>query len=221
MSDIHDLVAAYAVDAVDNDERLAFEAHLDTCSQCRAELAELSFAVDHLAGADAVVPPAHLKDSVMSAIDDQPTSLDHHRRNRAATWVAGLVAVAAVIVVGVFVGTSGSSDSDRIAEVLAAQDAMTVTLEGDAGPSEFVYSVSVGAGVFYGSEMAAPPSGDVYQLWLIDDSTPLPESTFEPDDADGILIEGVQSGLIVAITIEPPGGSQLPTSDPVGAAELQ
>ena len=36
----HDELAAYAVDALDPDERAAVEAHLDGCAPCRAELAE-------------------------------------------------------------------------------------------------------------------------------------------------------------------------------------
>ena len=39
--DIHGLVGAYAVDAVDDDERVRFEPHLAECAECRAEVASL------------------------------------------------------------------------------------------------------------------------------------------------------------------------------------
>ena len=45
--DIHSLVGAYAVDAVDDAERARFEDHLATCAECRAE-------VDSLRGAAAL-----------------------------------------------------------------------------------------------------------------------------------------------------------------------
>ena len=36
--DLHDLAAPYALDALDDDDRRAFEAHLRECEQCRTEL---------------------------------------------------------------------------------------------------------------------------------------------------------------------------------------
>ena len=39
--DIHSLVGAYAVDALDDAERARFEEHLATCAECRAEVASL------------------------------------------------------------------------------------------------------------------------------------------------------------------------------------
>ena len=35
---VHDLVAAYALDALDDSERREFEEHLATCEQCSEEL---------------------------------------------------------------------------------------------------------------------------------------------------------------------------------------
>ena len=40
--DIHDLTAAYALDALDEHEAREFEAHLAQCERCRDELARLS-----------------------------------------------------------------------------------------------------------------------------------------------------------------------------------
>ncbi|MFC6343639.1 zf-HC2 domain-containing protein, partial [Nocardioides hankookensis] len=40
-NDIHALVGAYAVDAVDDLERAAFERHLAECADCRDEVASL------------------------------------------------------------------------------------------------------------------------------------------------------------------------------------
>ena len=38
-SHTHEQAAAYALDALDPDERRAFEAHLDGCARCREEVA--------------------------------------------------------------------------------------------------------------------------------------------------------------------------------------
>lgn len=61
--------ALYVIDAMDEHERRAFEAHLQGCEQCRAEVASLE-GVDHaLAGAvPQVDPPAALRDRVLAGV---------------------------------------------------------------------------------------------------------------------------------------------------------
>ena len=46
---LHDLTAAYALDALDPEERREYEAHLARCDRCREELASLSEASSSLA----------------------------------------------------------------------------------------------------------------------------------------------------------------------------
>lgn len=66
--DIHSLSGAYAVDAVDDAERAAFEQHLAGCPACQQEVAELRAAAGRLA-ADSVTPaPPSLRASVLRAI---------------------------------------------------------------------------------------------------------------------------------------------------------
>jgi anti-sigma-K factor RskA len=70
--DVHSLIGAYVLDAVDDLERAAFDRHLRECSSCRAEVAELREASARL-GADAwSVPPPTLRDNVRSAIRSVP-----------------------------------------------------------------------------------------------------------------------------------------------------
>ena len=47
-ADIHGLVGAYAVDAIDEQERSAFELHLAECPECQAEVASLQQAATQL-----------------------------------------------------------------------------------------------------------------------------------------------------------------------------
>ena len=66
--ELADLVAGYAVSALDPDERSALEAHLATCEQCRRQLSELGPIVDGLmAVAGDHEPPAGLKDRILAA----------------------------------------------------------------------------------------------------------------------------------------------------------
>ena len=66
--DIHSLVGAYAVDAVDDAERARFEDHLATCAGCRAEVESLRGAAAHLAASTDTAPPASLKASLLRDI---------------------------------------------------------------------------------------------------------------------------------------------------------
>src|SRR5690349_5461481 len=65
--DQHALSGAYAVDALDADERARFEAHLATCADCREEVASLQEAAA-LLGTDPVEPPSSVRDSVLAGI---------------------------------------------------------------------------------------------------------------------------------------------------------
>ena len=56
-SDPHDLLAAYALDALDDDERERFERHLPDCEECSEQLALLREPVAALAyAAEGPVP---------------------------------------------------------------------------------------------------------------------------------------------------------------------
>lgn len=66
--DIHTLSGAYAVDALDDVERLRFERHLTACVDCRAEVQSLRTAAAELAHLHADAPPASLRAGVMARI---------------------------------------------------------------------------------------------------------------------------------------------------------
>ena len=68
MSDIHALVGAYAVDALDDVERAAFERHLAECPACRAEVAGLREAAAVIGGSVPQDPPPGLRDRVLADI---------------------------------------------------------------------------------------------------------------------------------------------------------
>src|SRR4029453_8688488 len=60
-TDIHALVGAYALDAVDDLERAAFDRHVAECVNCRAELDELRETAARLADPAWSVPPPRLR----------------------------------------------------------------------------------------------------------------------------------------------------------------
>ena len=67
-NDVHHLAAAYALDALDADERAMFETHLEGCEACRADVADFAGVAGELATATAATPPSGLRDAVLSDI---------------------------------------------------------------------------------------------------------------------------------------------------------
>ena len=66
--EIHDAVGSYVVHALEEPELSEFEAHIDGCEQCSAEIREFSETLAELSLDFEVAPPAALRTSVLSAI---------------------------------------------------------------------------------------------------------------------------------------------------------
>ena len=111
--DLHTLTGAYAVDALPDDERVRFEAHLAVCDACAQEVHELQTTASRLGATAVAAPPPQLRDRVLAQIDtvrqERPRGADDvapvdelAARRGVPRWVAaGLGAAAAVLLVGV------------------------------------------------------------------------------------------------------------------------
>ncbi len=237
--DIHHVAAAYAVDALDEAERRAFETHFHSCEVCRSDLADHRETLADLAVATAVPPAASLKDRVLAEIDhtrqlspllpEGVSSLDEQRRRRRTigTTVAAVAAAAIMFVAGaLLVDPDGGGFGDEIAAVLDDPDARFLTLAPDAtvgavGSVRVVWSNSTNRAVVLGDDLPAAPDGEVYELWLIDDAGPTPMRLLDRA-ADGELrgvfdIDGVP--VAWGVTVEPEAGSPQPTGDILFLAE--
>jgi anti-sigma-K factor RskA len=74
------------------------------------------------------------------------------------------------------------------------------------------------------TSLEAMPTGRVYQLWFIMDGKPVPSVTFTAGTDGRAMLENVPmpAGAIAAtaITVEPSGGSPLPTTQPIFVGKL-
>lgn len=70
MSEIHGAVGTYVVNALDPDEREAFEAHLAVCPACSREVAEFGETAAELPLLASVPPPPVLRESILAAISE-------------------------------------------------------------------------------------------------------------------------------------------------------
>lgn len=233
MNDVHALVGAYAVDALDDLERAAFERHLSGCEDCQAEVASLQEAASMLAETIEVEPPAALRDRVLAGIATvrplppvTPEPLVTETRTRPRRFRLAALAAAAAVVAMVGVGgtvwhpwTDESSQTVNNADaVLSAADAKSTSLDFDGGASATVtHSDSVGKAVIVTHKMPPPPDGMVYQLWLDQPSSGMVSAGVMPIKADQeVLLDGdAATALAAGITIEPEGGSDHPTSEPI------
>lgn len=79
MNQLHDelqgFAPGYVLGILDADERRAFEAHLDECPECAAEVHSLLGTVDALArSVPQRTPPSHLRDRVMASVRGAKTT---------------------------------------------------------------------------------------------------------------------------------------------------
>jgi anti-sigma factor RsiW len=225
---IHDLTAAYALDALDADERADYEAHLAGCAECREELASFSETTAALAlAASGPAPTPALRERILGAAHAEPQNVVAltPRRSRLAPVLAATTAVAAAVAIALgayALSLDGDLDQARdalsrqkqAAAVLADPAARTVALAD--GDGRLVVG-SGGDAVLALSNLASLPDKSTYQAWVIRGGTPQPDAIFEVTDGDAVLALGghVARDDVVAVTIEPAGGVDAPTSAPV------
>lgn len=221
---IHDLTAAYALDALDAEERAAYEAHLADCARCREELAAFSQSAEALAvAASGPEPPADLRARILAGAGAEPqnvVSIESRRRSWTPVLV-GVSAAAAVLALalGIYsISISRELDRQRSATgVLADPGATSVSLQ--AGEGRLVVAPD-GAAVLLLGGLAPAPSGKTYEIWIIQGRSALPAGLFRGrEGANLVRVEGaVESGDIVAVTVERAGGVDAPTGPPVVAS---
>ncbi len=201
--DPHDLTAAYALDALDPDEVEAYERHLSQCEECRLELAGFNETATNLAFASvAPAPPERLRASILEAAATERSNVVPLLRRR---WVgrglAVAAAVAACIVVGFVVSLSQPSHPQATSVIVLMNPDKTAKL------------------TF--SSLPAAPAGKTYEAWVIPPTTgvPRPAGTFSGGGSTTVQVHGqVPQNAVLAVTVEPAGGSSHPTTTPIFSA---
>jgi anti-sigma-K factor RskA len=227
-SDIHALSGAYAVDALDANERAEFEKHLATCASCRAEVDDLRAAAGMLAELTSAAPPPRLRDAVLADIHTvRPLAPRTRARSttRRRRWLAGIAAAAAVLAV-LGAGTTvwqpwhrESTPSVTLADrVIHAPDVQRVDGNVAGGGSVSIYrSVALGRAVAVTHRLPAAPPGRAYELWLQDArGTMQPAGLLAGGRDIRVALRGdAGTALGAGVTVEPAGGSPQPTTTPV------
>ncbi len=233
---IEELIALYALDALDADDRAWVESRLATDARARAQLDEFRRTIGHLhASAAAAQPPARVKERVMARINADLASRGVVT-SRERTWDClkrllfpfSLAVAAASLILAIGLGAWAISLQGQLTQaqqelaLLQSPSLRVVSLPRADTP---VAAAGAQANLLLSPQSATavltvnglpPLSADqTYQFWLLRGGQPIPAGTFNVSaDGTGKLV--VQAGEPLGafdqagITIEPAGGSTTP-----------
>jgi anti-sigma-K factor RskA len=231
--DLHDLAAPYALNALDDEDRAAFERHLDDCEECRTQLAELQEATSALAyAAEGPAPSPELRGRILDAArrDGQAAKVIPFPKRR---WIfptaaaAAAVAAIAAIAVGVW-AVSLSRDLDREREAKDTYERAFQLLGGDARVTRLVDAeggllvAGDGSAALVVCGLPPAPSAQTYEAWVIGgNGGPKPAGLFRGGSGcpPVLLTRTVPEGAVVAVTLERKPGAQKPTRAPFVRSE--
>jgi anti-sigma factor RsiW len=230
-----DAAGSYVLDALTEDERSAYEAHLATCATCRAEVAELRVAVQALpVSPPPMVPPPALKARIMAEVEREAALLASAgtpdrtapKRQRRRRFVFGgaampfpraaLAALAcAMLLVGLGVGG-----------LLFGGDGRTIQFQSTLQQASAELEVSDDGATLVASGLPPAPAGKTYMVWVQrkGETAPEPTSALFTPRSDGSATASVTGDMkdvkAVLVNTEPAGGSTTPTSKPFFTATL-
>jgi anti-sigma-K factor RskA len=153
-----------------------------------------------------------------------------------ASWASALAAVLILAVVGVWaLGLQGQAQradaraaalADAI-EAFSAPDSETAVLRGSGAQSDasgFAALTADGKSYLVMIGLSPLPADQTYQAWYIADGAPASAGLMTVDE-DGYAVivdpQPLAGTRVVAVTVEPRGGSEQPTTEPFVAGELR
>ena len=234
-------LALYALGALQGEERVSLEKHLEGCAGCRRELEQLRGDMALMALSTAgPVPPRRARQRLIEAVAREPrrSAVDAKRRWwTLVPWVAATALAAGLVALWLqnsdlqrrIAGLQDQSaqqlaELQRAREVvstLTATDAMRVTLVAAKTPPQpqgkAIYVRDRSSLIFLASNLQPLPAQKAYELWLIPTSgAPIPAGVFKPDAHGSATVVNppLPPGVqakAFAITVEPESGSSAPT----------
>jgi len=208
-----DLVAAYAVGAVDasTGECAAIRQHIAECKICAEEFKVARAASAALGLAAAQAPPAALRNRILASLPPKVVPISRRRRS---PWLISAAAAAAVLIA--WWSTHRTPQPSWAAACVPAAVGCHASGVITAAGSDRIHMQING--------LAALPAGKQYQAWVIPPGgVPQPEPVFSPDASGSGSVDIPSApikGALVAVTVEPAGGSQQPTSKPFLVATI-
>jgi len=234
---VDQLLAGFALGAANDEEAGLVRRHLAECDTCTQALAYMTEVAGVLPLAvEEVMPPAGMRERVLAAargnrqsppmsapiVDARPVRAPWQRLP-VASWRLGFAAAAVFLLVlagwNLSLQNQLNHANSQLAQVQGQNlNGSLVAAQGSAAgsikylPRDHVALVSLHA-------LASPPSGKVYELWVIDRAGKAePAGVFLPESDGGktlVVARALTSSDKLAVTVEPLGGSLQPTSTPI------
>jgi anti-sigma-K factor RskA len=202
-----DDLALLALEALQGDERVTLEKHLEGCSSCRSELERLRGDLALLAlSASGPAPPRRSRERLLKAIAKEPRAQKIGAARRSSWTLLPWFAAAALLLVAGFFWQQSDRLAQRVARLqdesaqqqaqlerarevvstLTSTDALRVTLVAAQAPPQpqgkAIYVRERSSLIFLASNMPALPPQRSYELWLIPtNGAPIPAGMFKPD----------------------------------------
>jgi len=214
-----DLIPAYALGALDEDERAAVEALLPTDPEARRLLAEYHELADLLPlAAPAVRAPAHLQADLRQRLAARPQlTRPVYRR----TWLPVLVGTAAALVLLavalLLLARPGDPGAALYQRLIAQSGARELALEAGLEPATtgaLVASADGREAVIRVENLPAISTDQTFQLWLVEDTGDRRSGGLfrfaNPNTANYIVVpldKPLEQYTAFGVSLEPAGGS--------------
>ena len=223
MEHVDELIAGQALYALSDEDSERVALHTAECERCRVQLREAEAIAASLAYAvPTLTPPPELRERLLAAVEPVVPRARHRpaRPSRAGSgrrgpaWWPRVSAVAVPVLAAAAIGllvwnVSLRGNLDSLQQNLQRGHAVRL---GDIGT---VVTKPGGSATLYASVVRAP-QGKTYEAWVIHGQVAVPAGLFEGGGKLTLtLTRPAKPGDVIAITIEPAGGSKSPTTPPI------
>jgi anti-sigma factor RsiW len=217
--DLHELTAGYALDSLDADECVRYEAHLASCDRCREELQgfwQVSAALARAGGGPQ--PPASLRDRILEQARSERSNVVPLRRRVSLPVLSSVAAVAAIAAIAAGIWAVGlSRELDDAKDELAVLGDPNAQVFGSANGEAKLVVAKTGKAALVVGRLAPAPEGKDYEIWVFEKGVARRAGLFERPGV-AILTRHVEPGQMVAVTLEPDGGLDAPSGAPLFTA---
>ncbi|UAK30033.1 anti-sigma factor [Nocardia asteroides] len=233
-ADLLDLAYPCALDAVADIERRHIDARLAAADpDVRQAFSDTVWQVRDIMGRlavlDELAPPPELERRILAALPDERTGRSITRISswrRPLRWAVPIAAAACVVIGGSVMTAqlTGPSSNPAAADQAPVRPDVRTVDGSFAGGGRLVVDASpaLGRAVVVFDQVAPPPVGQVYQVWLIgaDGQARSAGVLGDVPSTARPFVTGFRSGEVLAVTVEPDGGSQAPSGDPLVGVTL-
>jgi anti-sigma-K factor RskA len=223
MEHVDELIDGQALYALSADEEEQVAVHVAECERCRRRLREAEALTASLAYAvPAVDPPPDLRARVLAAVEPvvetspapAAVAVAPARARPRWAWWPRLSAVAVPALAAAVLGLViwNLSLRSQVSAIEGPLQHARVTRVGSLGSA---LTSSGGTTTLYAS-IGRAPAGKTYEAWVMHGKVAVPAGIFQGGGTLKLtLTKPAKPGDVIAITVEPAGGTRQPTTTPI------